>query len=189
LAELIPAEWEGARKRYLELAKAEERARNIYRNNSDSAYEVIKNLRGLIDSAPALQALESQLQGLEGVITAAITPELAEPAMDQIEAVERVLGDTGASSVKSALAKARRALKKEPDVEKAAKQLQQALARYQDELQWRQRAQGELATALANYDAMIKSNIGIRMQARLTVSQAEEIASCQSVHKDVSLHF
>jgi hypothetical protein len=43
--------------------------------------------------------------------------------------------------------------------------------------------------ALDAYDEAIRHSIGLRMQKRLTTEQAEEIAGCQSVHRDISLNF
>jgi hypothetical protein len=48
---------------------------------------------------------------------------------------------------------------------------------------------GDLASDLGEYDAAIASTIGMRMQQRLTGEQAESIASCLAIHKDLSLHF
>ncbi len=57
------------------------------------------------------------------------------------------------------------------------------------EVAWRQQASTQLLAGLDKYDDAIKSSIGLRMQARLTVDQAEEIAGCQAVHRDISLNF
>ena len=58
----------------------------------------------------------------------------------------------------------------------------------ESEIQWRQRAV-QLANELRAYDQAIASTLGMRMQQRLTTDQAESIASCLAVHRDVSLHF
>ena len=63
-----------------------------------------------------------------------------------------------------------------------------AAAILESEIQWRQRAV-QLANELRAYDQAIASTLGMRMQQRLTTDQAESIASCLAVHKDVSLHF
>ena len=58
----------------------------------------------------------------------------------------------------------------------------------QAEIDWRQRAAG-LAADLQQYDRAIASTLGMRMQQRLTTDQAESIASCLAVHRDLTLHF
>ena len=57
------------------------------------------------------------------------------------------------------------------------------------EIEWRQRASDELASELEQYNQAIASTIGMRMQERLTSEQAESIANCLAVHKDLSLYF
>lgn len=86
--------------------------------------------------------------------------------------------------------KARRALKgDEPKRDKAAGLLEDALELHGTEVAWRQQASTQLSARLDEYDGTIKKSIGLRMQARLTVDQAEEIASCQAIHRDISLNF
>jgi len=58
----------------------------------------------------------------------------------------------------------------------------------QAEVDWRRRA-ARLADDLQRYDQTIATTLGVRMQKRLTSEQAESIASCLSVHRDVSLYF
>ena len=40
-----------------------------------------------------------------------------------------------------------------------------------------------------NYNDVIKHNIGLRLQSRLTKEQAKFVARCNSVHRDISLNF
>ena len=43
--------------------------------------------------------------------------------------------------------------------------------------------------ALEKYNSVIKHNIGLRLQSRLTKEQAKFVASCNSIHRDISLNF
>jgi TRAP-type mannitol/chloroaromatic compound transport system permease large subunit len=182
----IPESWTEARKRYVELEKAEKKARRNYRNNADQAYETIAELRKVIAGADELVGLEQQLTALETVIV----NEPAKVAMDQIKQSEKALGKVaGTSAIKSKLTKARRAIKgKKPKPEKAIQFLKEGLKLYAAEVDWRRRA-AEIAPALAAYDNAIKDSIGLRLQRRLAVDQVKEIASCQSIHRDFSLQF
>ena len=67
--------------------------------------------------------------------------------------------------------------------------LAEAQELYTDDVTWRKRAQSELQPALTEYNDAIKSSIGARLQKRFTTDQAHAIASCQSVHRDISLNF
>ena len=111
--------------------------------------------------------------------------------MDAIKSAATALGAVeGVSSIRSKLSKARRALRGDsPKRDEAADRLAEALELLTEELAWRRTAAAQLANGLATYDEAIKSTIGLRSQERLTGDQAEEVASCQSVHRDISLSF
>jgi hypothetical protein len=97
---------------------------------------------------------------------------------------------TNADPVKSKLSKARRALRgNNPDPEKAVDQLMIAIEKLDSEIAWRSRAARELKPELEAYDLTIQQTIGMRLQERLTPEQAENVASCLAVHKDISLYF
>ena len=70
-----------------------------------------------------------------------------------------------------------------------AKDFAEGMKRYRSEISWRRRAQAELAISLKEYDHSIRDTIGLRSQERLTGDQADEIAGCQSIHRDISLKF
>ena len=92
--------------------------------------------------------------------------------------------------VKSKLSKSRKALRGDnPDREKALSLVTQALEQMKVEIKWHRRADSELTAELEVYDQAIARTIGMRMQERLTQEQAESIASCLAVHKDLTLHF
>ena len=183
----IPAAWEGARSRYVELLDAQKKARREYRQSVDEAYQTIADLRVLIADADALGAFEPTLSSLDGVVA----NEPPEQAMDIIKAAERELGKVaGSGRVKGRLSKARRALRgNSPDPEKAAGFLAEARERYAEEVAWRTRAAQELMPGLSAYDEAIRHSIGLRVQERLTKEQARLVAQCQSVHRDISLYF
>jgi hypothetical protein len=148
---------------------------------------VVAELREVIDGTDELAGLEQQLTALE----AAIVNEPAKAAMDRIKQTEKALGKVaGTSAIKSKLSKARRAIKgKKPKPEKAIQFLKEGLTLYTAEVEWRHRAAGEIALALATFDIAIKDSIGLRLQRRLTADQIKDVASCRSIHRDFSLQF
>ena len=96
----------------------------------------------------------------------------------------------GASKIRSAFAKVRREFRDDqPDRAQAAALLDTAMAEYAEEVGWRRSAVTALGANLADYDEFLKDSIGLRLQPRLSVAQAEEIASCKSNHQDISLYF
>ena len=183
----IPAAWESARSRYVELLNAQKKARREYRQSVDEAYQTIADLRVLVADADALRAFEPTLASLDAVVA----NEAPERAMETIKSAERELGRVaGSGRVKGRLSKARRALRgNSPDPEKAAGFLAEARERYAEEVAWRTRAAQELLPGLVAYDDAIKHSIGLRVQERLTKEQAKLVAECKSVHRNVSLYF
>ena len=182
-----PVGWKEARKRYVKLRTEEEKARRQYHRNVDDAYEQVTVLRDVISGSNALIALESRIKGLKAII--ANDPPMK--AMAAIKSVEKAVGAiAGTSKIKSKLSRARRALKGDkPKRDKAAKALVKGLKLYAADVAWRHKASAQLAPGFADYDNAIKNTIGLRLQERLTNEQAEAIASCQSIHRDISLDF
>ena len=183
----IPATWEAARSRYVELSDRQRKARREYRQSVDEAYQTISDLRAVIADTDALLSFGPTLASLDAVVAG----DPPEQAMETIKAAERELGRVaGSSRIKGRLSKARRALRgNSPDSEKAARFLAEARERYEEEVAWRTRAAEELLPGLSTYDDAISHTIGLRVQERLTIEQARTIAECQSVHRDISLHF
>ena len=60
---------------------------------------------------------------------------------------------------------------------------------FDKEAQWRKNAAQNLMPELEKYNEVIKNNIGLRLQSRLTKKQAKFVASCNSIHRDISLNF
>lgn len=187
LTDTIPAEWESARERFLELADAESSARNTYRRTVDDAYEPVRDLGRLLSQAEGLAGIEEPLVALERVVVEA-TPDEASEA---IREAERLFSDfDDVSDVRGAFSDVRKAFRNgDSDRTAASAALAEALAAYRAEVAWRQNAAARLSEPLADYEALLQESIGVRQQQRLTTALAEEVASCRSEHKDISLYF
>jgi len=187
LEKLIPEQWGPARKEYVSLAKAEKMARQKYRRNADESYETLVNVQKMVADSEPLKALGPELEGLKAVIRDAEPKQ----AMETIKAVGAKF-DTlkNAHTIKSKLSKARRFLRaKKLNRDKALAHLDKAIEALQQEVSWRSRAAKEFSPSLEKYQNAIRRTIGLRLQERLTLEQAKSIATCQSVHKDISLNF
>ena len=183
----IPAAWESARARYVELAE---------RPEEGSARVSPECRRGVPDhrrspGAGRGRGCAARVRADAASLDAVVANEAPEQAMEIIKAAERELGKVaGSGRVKGRLSKARRALRgNSPDPEKAANFLAEARERYAEEVAWRARAAEDLLPGLAAYDDAIKHSIGLRVQDRLTDEQARLVAECKSVHRDISLFF
>ena len=186
LEDRLPPDWQEENQKYKDLAKVENNARVSYRRNSDAAYEPLQKLIQLLDQKASLAGMETAIRNLDS----SIENDQAAIAIESIKSVASRLGDfDGVSKIKSQLSKSRRKLKGDnPDIEAAKQHQAEALSLFAAELEWRDRA-SSLLPALRDYDDDIKSTIGARLQPRFTKTRAKQIATCRSVHRDVSLHF
>ena len=187
LAAQIPGNWKQFYKKYVDLTKAETKARQKYRRNVDEAYEPIVDLRRLTAHADKLAALRPQLVEIEAIV-ARETPANGILAIKKLESAFSKI--SGVSRIKSRYSRARRELKrKKPKRAKITKYLAQGLKRHAAETKWRGQAASRIGPGLAAYDDALKGTIGLRLQERFNAEQAAEIASCQSIHRDISLKF
>ena len=183
----IPADWKDQRAMFEALAKAEMRARTMYRRTVDEAYEPIAKTIRIVQQADALAAIGDRLKALPGVLSS----QPLEQAAEEFRAVEKLFNDiTGASHVKSLFSRARRDLtRREPNLARAAASVTEGLKQFEAEVEWRQRAAQDLLAELVAYETAIRDTIGLRSQPRLNSDQATEVASCLSIHRDISLNF
>ncbi|WP_420405199.1 TRAP transporter large permease subunit [Nisaea sp.] len=183
----VPSNWDPDHKAFTKVLSAEKKARLTYRRTVDTAYEPIAVLQATLRDTEALAALSGDIEGLADPI-ANLEPQEAEEVIKEVES--RIGAVVEAGSIRSAVAKARRALRgKSPDKEKALEELQNALEVYADELAWRQQAKTAISAKLDEYEAAIRNTIGLRLLDRLPHDIALEVAACQSDHKDISLYF
>lgn len=183
----IPDTWTDARAKFDALSKAETRARRQYRQAVDASYETIQLLRKMIAGVPALAATQERFDPLIELIREQ-TPEAGLDAIGQVEDALDRLPET--YRVTSKLSRAKRELRgTSPDKEVAVAEILRAVEILQAEIKWRQRAAAELSAELDAYDKAIAKTIGMRLQQRLTADQAESVATCLAVHKDLTLYF
>jgi tripartite ATP-independent transporter DctM subunit len=187
LEKQTPQGWKEARKKYQDLEKAAKNAERMYQRNVDTAYEQLPKIREIIESVDMLIPLKDEIAALRDVITG----NPPEKAMELIETVEKKVGNVpGASKVKSAVSKARRKLRGDsPDPQGALAELEKAFPEFDQDVAWRQQAKTDMLADLQKYDNAIADTIGVRMQERLTPEQAKDLASCLSIHRDISLSF
>ncbi len=77
----------------------------------------------------------------------------------------------------------------EIDEQKLLSTSNETFSLFDQEVSWRVDANKNLLPELMKYNEVIKNNIGLRLQSRLTKEQAKFVARCNSVHRDISLNF
>jgi len=182
----IPDGWDAARAEFKTLAGTLKKARLKYRQNADDSYAIVVTVQEMISQADALSALQVQVDPL----IEQIRQLPAEEGLIALKAYQNEIDKlTETHPITSDLSRAKRALRgNSPDREQAIANIMAATEILESEIKWRERAT-QLANELQAYDQAIASTLGMRMQQRLTNEQAESIASCLAVHRDVSLHF
>lgn len=185
-AALIPNEWDGHYKTFSTLTKAEQTARNTYRRSGDQAYDGVAEVLAVLQASEAFAALEGDLTAMRATIET-VDPAEAEGMVNDLS---RAFGKVdGAGDVKSALSKARRALKnRNPDPLTAMEEYEKAVAAYEEQKVWRAEA-ASLKPGLQAYLDGIAPTIGTRVQPKLSETQALFLASCTAGHRDLSLNF
>ena len=186
----IPSEWADANKAFSALLADEKKSTGIYRRTVDSAYEPLVVLMTTIEGAGALTALRDEIVGLADVIPSTEPAEVEEI----IKAMESRVGEVeGAGDIRSALSKARRAMRtrgsSEPDPEKALEEHAKAVEALEAEIAWRSTASSTLLGELQTYDASIRETVGLRQLDKMPRDVALYVASCNSNHRDISLYF
>lgn len=183
----IPSAWEPANKKYLELQSAETKARNEYRRAADSGYAEIVKLTDILNANADLKDLESSLPEIKQQILDGEPADLLEP----LKVLSKTFGDIeGASDIKTALSKARTALKsKKPSKDKATASIDKAIDDFSEQMIWRSEAEKVLGQEIRAYEKQLSGTLGIRQQDKLTREQALYIARCNAAHRDISLNF
>ncbi|MFV0475921.1 MAG: TRAP transporter large permease subunit [Pikeienuella sp.] len=189
LGATIPAGWGAAHEAFLKLTRAEDAARVSYQRNADSAWEDPAAVLAALQANDGFAALRADLAALGPVIEGAEAAR-AEELEDTVKAMEERLGAVeGAGDVRSALSKARRALRARSfKPEEALENWRAAMDVYEEQAGWRE-ASAPLIPQIETYLDAIKGTVGARGQQRLSRDQATYLAACTAVHKDVSLYF
>ena len=184
---ILPKDWNARRKQYLDLANAEKRARNIYRRTVDDAYEPVAKIVLMLRQTGALVALDVELKKLQNTFKSRSPTDVVRNIRKIEKALARI---AGVSHVKSRFSRARRYLsRKKPQPLRAQKQLTLGLELYEQEVAWRTPATTTILPRLSAYERTIRYNIGLRSQPRVLSEHASKLASCLSIHRDISLNF
>jgi len=186
LASEIPSDWPDTYENYNALLKAEKKALNTYRRNSDQAYEGVTSLLGDLNGSEDFLVLEQELSQLAGDVSTGEPVQMVE----LLDALGSKFGNIGgASKIKSEISKARRAMKaKTPDPQKAFEAMSKAKTLYSEQVSWRKKA-GSVVGEISQYENIIRGTIGLRQLDRMPRDTALFVASCNAAHTDISLHF
>ena len=183
----IPENWVSKNKEFEAIQKAKNTQTKRYKKNVDEAYDNLDQIAMFIKDGENLQKLSSEIQDLKYEInnknyqnSISIIDSLFEK-ISEISGTEEFANklDDLYSLVDS----------EEIDENKIADANSEVFILFDKEVNWRKDAAQNLMPELEKYNEVIKNNIGLRLQSRLTKEQAKFVASCNSIHRDISLNF
>ena len=183
----IPENWISKNKEFEIIQKAKNTQTKRYKKNVDEAYDNLDQIAMFIKDHKNLQKLSSEIQDLKYEInnknyqnSISIIDSLFEK-LSEISGTEEFANklDDLYSLVDS----------EEIDENKISDASSEVFILFDKEVNWRKDAAQNLMPELEKYNSVIKHNIGLRLQSRLTKEQAKFVASCNSIHRDISLNF
>jgi TRAP-type mannitol/chloroaromatic compound transport system permease large subunit len=182
----IPANWEPDHRAFLALNQAELDARRAFRQPTEQAYLVLRDIVAELGAAEGFQGLLPLVADVAGRVGTDDPEALAL----EVRAIEGRLGSlAGSGGVREALTNLRNALSgRRANAGRALELAPAAVAAVEDEIAWRVAADG-LEAILAPLEATTRTTLGLREQERLERPTALQVARCLAYHRDVSLNF
>ncbi len=183
----IPENWLSRNKEFEIIQKAKNTQTKRYRKNVDQAYDNLDQIAIFIKDHEKLNELSSDINNLKKNIV----NEDYENSISIIDGLFEKLGEiSGTEEFANKLDDLYSLLdSEEKDFNKISDASSEALILFDNEVKWRKDAEENLMSELEKYNLVIKNNIGLRLQSRLTKDQAKFVAKCNSIHRDISLNF
>ena len=183
----IPENWISQNKEFQVIHKAKNTQTKRYRKNVDQAYENLDQIAMFIQDHEKLNELSSDINNIKKNIN----NENYENSILIIDSLSDKLGEiSGTEEFANKLYDLSSLLDSEEiDANKISNESSEIFMLFDKEVKWRKDAAENLMPKLQEYNLVIKDNIGLRLQSRLTKEQAKFVARCNSIHRDISLNF
>ena len=183
----VPESWKAKNGEFEILHKAKNTRTKRYRKNVDEAYETLDQIVMFINDNEKLKELSSEIKELKYNID----NKNYENSISIIDNLFEKLGEiSGTEEFANKLDDLISVIDNdEVDEQKLIEVSSETFDLFNLEVSWRDDANKNLMPELTKYNDVIKHNIGLRLQNRLTKEQAKFVARCNSVHRDISLNF
>ncbi len=183
----IPENWLSRNKEFKIIQKAKNTQTKRYRKNVDQAYDNLEQIAMFIKDHEKLNELSPEINNIKENIN----NENYEKSISIIDSLFDRLGEiSGTEEFANRLDDLLSLIDSEEiDVNKISEVSSEALILFDKEVKWRKDAAKNLMPKLEKYNLVIKDNIGLRLQSRLSKDQAKYVAKCNSIHRDISLNF
>jgi len=183
----IPENWKSKNKEFQIIHKAKNTQTKRYKKNVDEAYDNLEQIAMFIKDHEKLNELSPDVNNLKSNIS----NEDYENSISIIDSLFEKIGEiSGTEEFANRLDDLYSLLdSEEKELNKISDSSSEVFTLYDKELKWRKDAAVNLMPELEKYNLVIKHNIGLRLQSRLTKDQAKFVAKCNSIHRDISLNF
>ena len=183
----IPENWVSKNKEFEIIQKAKNTQTKRYKKNVDQAYDNLDQIAMFINDHENLNNLSSEINNLKKNIANADY----ENSISIIDSLFEKLGEiSGSEEIANRLDDLYSLIdSEEKDLSKISDASYELNMLFEKEIGWRKDAAKNLMPELEKYNLVIKNNIGLRLQSRLTKEQAKMVARCNSIHRDISLNF
>ena len=183
----IPENWKSKNKEFKIIQKAKNTQTKRYKKNVDEAYDNLEQIAMFIKDHEKLNELSPDINNLKSNISNG-------DYENSISIIDSLFEKTGEISGTEEFANRLDDLyslldSDEKELNKISDANSEVFMLYDKEVKWRKDASENLMSELEKYNLAIKHNIGLRLQSRLTKEQAKLVASCNSIHRDISLNF
>ena len=183
----IPENWTSKNKEFEIIQKNKNTQTKRYRKNVDQAYDNLAQLVMFIKDHEKLNALSSEVNNLKNNIDNQDYENLISIIDNLFEKLGEISGTEEFANRLDDLYSLIDSDEKETN--KITDTISEVKLLFNKEVGWRKDAAENLMPELEKYNLVIKDNIGLRLQSRLTKEQAKMVASCNAVHRDISLNF
>jgi hypothetical protein len=183
----IPENWKSKNKEFNIIHKAKNTQTKRYKKNVDEAYDNLEQIAMFIKDHEKLNELSPDVNNLKSNIS----NEDYENSISIIDSLFEKIGEiSGTEEFANRLDDLYSLLdSEEKELNKISDASSEVFMLYYKEVEWRRDAAVNLMPELEKYNLVIKHNIGLRLQSRLTKDQAKFVAKCNSIHRDISLNF
>ena len=187
LAKQIPENWSSKNKEFEIILKAKNTRTKRYRKNVDEAYDNLDQIAMFIKDYEKLNELSSDINNLNKNI---VNEDYGNSILIIDSLFEKIGEISGTEEFANRLDDLLSLLDSEEiDANKISDANSEVYMLFEKEVKWRKYAEKNLMPELEKYNSVIKNNIGLRLQSRLTKDQAIFVAKCNSIHRDISLNF
>ncbi len=183
----IPENWASKNKEFEIIKKAKNTQTKRYKKNVDQSYDNLDQIVMFINDHDKLNDLSSEINNLKRNIDNVDY----EKSISVIDSLFEKLGEiSGSEEIANKLDDLYSLIdSEEKDLSKISDASYEVNMLFKKEISWRKDASKNLMPELEKYNSIIKNNIGLRLQSKLTKEQAKFVARCNSIHRDISLNF